>query len=109
MNNESGIRKRRYYRFAPAKNTLAGISFQDDPKEFVPEIVGLVYEEAYKGCGVICIKDARLILGAKCIVECGELAPTLSVIRWIKDLDEHSIKVGVEYEIKDVRSARPNK
>lgn len=109
MNNESGIRKRRYYRFAPSKNTLAGVGFQDDPKDYHPDLVGLVYEEAYKGCGIIMIKDPRLIVGATCVVECGELAPTLSTIRWIKDLDEHSIKVGMEYQIKDVRSAKSNK
>lgn len=102
-------RKRRYFRFTPEKNTLAGISFGENIVEHKPEIVGLVYEEAYKGCGVICIADDRLVIGARCVVECGDLSPTTSTIRWIKSLDENTLKVGLEYDIKDVRTARANK
>ncbi len=103
------MKKRRYYRFAPEKNTLASISFGDDPSLHRPEIVGLVYEEAYKGCGLVCIYDERLAIDSKCIVECGDLSPTTSTIRWVKKLDETTIKIGVEYDIKDVRTAKGNK
>ncbi|MCK5883853.1 MAG: hypothetical protein KAG61_09205 [Bacteriovoracaceae bacterium] len=101
--------KRRYYRFAPKKNTLAGVSFGDCIADHRPELVGLVYEEAYKGCGILCIADERFVNGARCIVECGDLSPTLSTIRWVKQIDENSVKIGVEYDIKDVLSVKVNK
>ena len=105
----SDKKKRRYYRFAPDKNTLSGISFGENVADYKPELVGLVYEEAYKGCGILCIADGRLIIGARCIIECGDLSPTLSTIRWVRQLDENSVKIGVEYDIKDVRTVKGNK
>lgn len=98
-----GANQRKYHRFKPVSATFASISFNSDLAAFKSEIVGLVFEEAYKGCGVIFLTDERLIVGAEVVIACGELPLTKAIIRWVNVLDESACKVGIEYEIKDIR------
>ncbi len=92
-------KQRKYLRFDADKNTLAGISFGKKVKDFTPEIIGLVFNEAYRGCGVIIVYNDKLEKNMECIVQCGRLDPVLAKIAWINRLDTNTLKLGIEYRI----------
>ncbi len=86
--------KRSHLRFNSESNTLAQISFDE---KFKSINFGLVCNESYSGCSVVALKDKRLVDGAKCYIKCGKLASMQAAIRWVSELDEDSVRIGIEF------------
>lgn len=93
------IKGRNSIRYLPDPGTLARVQFGTftDKAPFTPELYALVFEESAKGCGILCVKDPRIEVGAFVRVQPGELKPIAAEIRWVKELDTHAIKFGLMY------------
>jgi len=89
--------KRSYIRYEAEKNTIGMVGLQDSPKEFLPQYIGLVFSEAYRGCGMVLLYSPEIKTNALCIVQCGVLNPIKARVAWITRLDAGTIKVGFEY------------
>ncbi len=94
---ESYLNKRSHIRFKADLNTIAQVGFQDKIDDFEPELLGLVFSEAYNGCGLVMLDHMAVEKGEICIIKCGDIVPTLAKIRWVQRLDGDVIKVGIEY------------
>lgn len=94
---EEGIR--RTLRFPPDEGTLAWIDpvLREDKLDFRPTIPALVIDEALDGCGLVVLYHDRLAENARCMVRVGNLDPLPAQVRWIKDLDEEVLKIGVMF------------
>jgi len=94
---EEGIRKA--LRFPPDEGTLAWIDpdYHEDKQLFKPQIPALVIDEALDGCGLVVLYHERLSEHAKCMIRVGNLDPLAAQVRWIKDLDEEVLKIGVMF------------
>jgi hypothetical protein len=90
---------RRKLRFPPDAGAIAWI----DPTEgqrletFSPRIPALIIDESRDGCGVAVLYHPQMMEGARMLVQIGELIPVPCEVRWIKDLDEDVLKVGLRY------------
>ncbi len=89
--------KRSYIRYEAEKNTIGMIGFQEATKDFLPQHIGLVFNEGYRGCGMIMLYSSEIVTNHLCIVQCGVLHPIKSRVAWITRLDTNTIKVGFEY------------
>jgi len=90
---------RRKLRFPPDAGTIAWIDpvLRKTPEEFVPTVPALVIDESGDGCGVTVLYNPHVSEGARLTVQVGELLPVGCEVRWIKDLDEDVLKVGLRY------------
>ena len=91
--------KRNFIRFDAEKNTVGLLSFNDSIKSFNPKYIGLVFNEAYKGCGMIMLYSDEIKKNMNCIVQCGNLNPVEGRVAWVCRLDSNTLKVGIEYLI----------
>jgi hypothetical protein len=91
---------RRYIRFKPDTSTYAGIDLRGENQPFVPEIVGLVYEESSHGCGMVLIGIDKLKVGDVCRIQIDTRTPIEAEVRWRKDLDHDVIRAGFLYLIE---------
>ncbi len=90
--------KRKYIRYIP-DNTLGFLSTDLEEEEFAPEVVGLVFSEAYQGCALVFLNSVDVKKNDLCVVQCGDLPPTKSEIVWVEELDENLVKVGIKYQL----------
>ncbi len=103
MNDLNKAGNRRYIRFRPDEIEVALIRFGEaDPDEFLfrADAAGLVLEEAYGGCGLVTLSHCDAtepIEGTRCLVKVGKMGPMRAEVRWVKRLDEHVARVGIEY------------
>ncbi len=88
--------KRSYTRFKADAGTLALIDIKKGEK-FHPELVGLVFEEAYKGCGIIVLAAEELQIGQIIKVAVGKLKALKAEVCWRIQLDSNVIKIGIKY------------
>ncbi len=90
---------RRSLRFPPDEGAVAWLdpSVHEDNRDFKPTIAALVTDEALKGCGLITLVHDWLREGAECMVQVGDLAPLRAQIRWVKDLNDNVLKIGVVF------------
>lgn len=93
------IFKRKAVRFSPDPGALAQIQLEGPTptQEFQPTIQGLVADESSKGCGVVLLEIPDLLVGAKCIIQAGQLSPLRAEVRWRKQIDEGIIRLGLMY------------
>jgi hypothetical protein len=97
---EAGHKKRSYLRFLPDPNTFAWVCECDDASTFEPQIAGLVVNESHTGCGAVFLKSQtydQLKIDGKYYIGVGALSPTKCELKWIKDLDEDTVRMGFEY------------
>lgn len=94
---ETGVR--RSLRFPPDEGTTAWIDpvVREDKHQFKPTIPALVIDEALDGCGVVTLFHDLLTEEAECMVRVGNLDPLKAQVRWIKDLDEDVLKIGLMF------------
>jgi hypothetical protein len=88
---------RRKLRFAPDPSQHAEIDFNLNRKNFEGELPALIFNESYSGCCVVMMKEKRLKVGGHFKVKVGLLAPLLGEVRWINELDDHFVKLGIEF------------
>ena len=90
---------RRSLRFPPDEGAVAWLdpSVHEDKRNFKPMIAALVTDEALKGCGLVTLVHDWLREGVECMVQVGELAPLRAQIRWVKDLNDNVLKIGVVF------------
>ena len=89
--------RRKHIRFKPDEGKFACIDFQVEEKGFNPSTYALIFNEAYKGCGLVVIKDPKLRQGRLIKVKVGELAPCTAEVRWITPLHEGVWMIGLAY------------
>ncbi len=92
-----GAPKRKHTRFRPEPTTVAWVDSSGEGGKFAPDLAGLVYEEALKGCGLIVLSADRLLVGDIVVVKVGELAPVAAEVRWRKVLEFCVLQVGLLY------------
>lgn len=86
---------RKSIRFQPDPMTIAWMDFSNS-KDFEPTLVGLVLNEAYKGCALIVASDEPLKKEQKLKIKVGRLSPLKAQIAWIKNLEENIFKLGIK-------------
>lgn len=100
---EKSREQRRHIRFRPDEVEVAYLQFTDRKPgeiEFEADTAGLVIEEAYGGCALVVVGPGdpeQLGVGMPCLVKINTIGPMAAQLRWVKDLDEGIVKVGLEY------------
>lgn len=99
LGSEPWSNVRRYIRFKPDTSTYAAIDTRSNTSDqpFVPEIMGLVYEESSHGCGMILIGIDKLNPGEICRIQIGSRSPVNAEVRWGKEIDPDVIRLGFLY------------
>jgi hypothetical protein len=88
---------RRYIRLKPDTSTYAGIDTRTEDQSFIPEFMGLVFEESSHGCGMIFIGTEKLRVGDICRIQIGTREPVEAELRWRKEIDRDVIRTGFLY------------
>ena len=88
--------KRRPIRFPPDSNSVVHINRDINDYEFKEYIVGLPVNESNTGIGIVTLKAHGFIIGETLLVKAGHLAPLRGEVKWLKDLDQDTQRVGVE-------------
>jgi hypothetical protein len=88
--------QRSHTRFKTDKNALAWFSFAERKEAFTQDIVGLVIDMSYKGCGAV-VFDHKFEIDQYIYVQAGPIAPLLGKIVWLKSLDQNIYKIGVQF------------
>ncbi len=91
--------RRSHIRFKPYSGSeIANVDTKNEEvKDFKPDTFGLVYEEAYKGCGAIFIGEGVFPDGAICLIKVGEIGPQKAEVRYSKTIEGEFQKVGFLY------------
>ena len=101
MAENQELKKRNYIRFLPDPNTLLWLSQSASVDDsFEPCFVGLVLDESQKGCSAVFVKDQiseQLLPGNRCVLAVGDMPRMIAEIRWQKELDNKSVRLGFEY------------
>lgn len=103
MSQDQARHQRRFLRFEPDEPEIAMLQFTEarpDDFFFSVEAAGLVIEEAYGGCALVCLRrelPLNLDTGLTCQIKVAKMSPLRAVIRWIRALDEDVCRVGLEY------------
>jgi len=91
-------KKRRHVRFNPSTVTYAEIDFRIRSSEFKSQVVGFVVNEAFGGCSVVLPSGTKFEVGSILQIKIGRLSPLRARIAWLRKLDEHITKLGLEYQ-----------
>ncbi len=91
--------ERKGLRFSAEQGTLVHIDLKPETDRFNPAIVGLAVDEAGKGCGAVVLKDPSIREGAECRIQVGRLPPQKAQIKWVREIDEQVMKIGVLYTV----------
>ena len=86
-------------RFPPDDGAVAWIdpSVYEDRRDFKPAYAALIVNEALLGCGLVTLQQDWLRVGMVCMVKLEHLAPVKSEIRWVRDLGDGIIKIGMAF------------
>jgi hypothetical protein len=90
---------RRHLRFPPDEGAVAWIDPRPhtERKDFKPTVAALVTDEALAGCGLVILSRDRLSEGAELMVRVTDLVPLRAQVRWVRDLGDGVVKLGVEF------------
>lgn len=104
LRNEIDVKNapRAKIRFKPEKNEICFISF--DPYEFKEEVNALILNESAQGACLIINKriippNAVLSPGVPLFLKIGNLDPIESVLRWVTDIDNDLVKIGIQHPL----------
>lgn len=77
---------------------IAAIDFKaGSPNEFDPKVVGLIINESFKGCGLV-VDLAKPPQTADLLkIKVGEIGPLQARVAWVRHLEDHIYRVGVEF------------
>ncbi|MFK8138739.1 MAG: hypothetical protein AB8E15_10300 [Bdellovibrionales bacterium] len=90
--------ERKSIRFIAEDNTLALLDLSENSQSFKPSIVALVVDEAMKGSGLVMLKKNAPVGGQSLAVQVGDLAVVQAKVVWIRELDEHVVRIGLQIE-----------
>lgn len=93
----SEVHKRTYKRFPAEPNTLAWISLDLKSDDFRQGIVGLVVNEAHKGCSLVMLENDKMVEGKHFRLLVGKHSPINAELRWRREIEPGVIRVGFEY------------
>ncbi len=90
--------KRVNVRFEPDPESYVLIDTNGEAHGFQASLTGLMYNESYRGCALIILKDQVLNVDSICLVKPANLQnPIRAVVRWREDFDIGVSKVGLQY------------
>ncbi len=90
--------KRLSVRFEPDPESYVLIDTVYNFNHFSATLTGLMYNESYRGCALIILKDQLLEIDTECWVKLVNLQnPIKAVVRWREDFDIGVSKVGLQY------------
>ncbi len=90
--------KRLSVRFEPDAESYVLIDTHYNFNKFSPKLTGLIYNESYRGCAIIILKDQTLEIDTECWVKPANLnTPIKAIIRWREDFDMGVSKVGLQF------------
>ena len=89
------IIKRRNIRFSSDQNTVIELNFVDH--RALPKIIGLVTNEAHRGCSFVYVGQLELPTNSLFSMETSDIKIDSAKIVWSKKLADGIYQVGVEY------------
>lgn len=95
--------RRRYLRYPPDETEIVLLQFSNTrPSEevFEPETAGLVCEESRGGLRVVVLTRGPIRSvekGSRCVIQVANLGLQAAEIRWMDDIDDEVVKLGVEF------------
>jgi len=95
--------RRRYLRYPPDESEIVLLQFSSTtPSEevFEPETAGLVCEESRGGLRVVVLTRGPIRSvekGSRCVVQVANLGLQAAEIRWMEDVDDDVVKLGIEF------------
>ena len=89
--------KRKSVRFPASDSTLAQIDLHSEGNKFSPSLVGLVIDEAHKGCSFVAVKQGDFRERQEIRIQIGALPALRAEVRWIKHIAPRVSIVGVFY------------
>ena len=88
------MKKRKSIRFNPEENNIVTLLYNVDDGEKIGK-TGFLRDESYTGCCVIFRKPFPLKKGENVQINIGKIQNIVAEIKWIKDIDEILVKVGL--------------
>lgn len=89
--------ERKSIRFVSEDNTLALLDYDLASEGFQPTVVALVVDEAMKGSGMVLLKKNAPVGGQTIKVQVGEISAVEAKVAWIRELDDHVVRVGLQF------------
>jgi len=90
--------KRVSVRFEPDSESYVLIDTDYKLNHFSAKLTGLMYNESYRGCALIILKDQFLEIDSECWVRPANLQnPIRAIVRWREDFDIGVSKIGLQY------------
>lgn len=87
----------RSIRFQPDPLDHALIDFRSGQGEFTPTAVALILNESFTGCALIIKTFETLKPEQQVRVKVGRLDPMAAKIVWVKPMEDHVIKAGIQF------------
>lgn len=90
---------RKSIRFAPDEGAIAWLDreVREDWQDFNPLLAALVADESHTGCGLVVLSREWLQEDMDCMIQIGGATPLTAHVRWIRDLGEGVVKVGLKF------------
>ena len=90
---EAAAQKRKNIRFKAEPAQYAQIDIEVG-KNFKCHIAALIFNESYRGCSLIAMKNEKLKVGTKCRIKLGTLDPIEAELKWTEEIDTEVIRMG---------------
>lgn len=88
----------RQTRFTPDQDATAFVSRDLEDNEFAKGFSALPINESFNGVSLVVLQMYGLKTGERVLVKVGNLAPLVGEIKWVKNLDAETQRVGVYYD-----------
>lgn len=90
--------KRISVRFDPDPESYVLIDSAPNTGSFQTMLTGLMYNESYRGCAIIILRDQVLEIDSECLIKPATLQnPIRAIVRWREDFEIGVSKVGLQY------------
>ena len=94
--------EKRNIRFAPDPESIAQLDFDKshNVEQFKAQANALIIDESFKGCGLVAVKreDQSYTAGNTFLATVGHLGPMVCEVKWVKELDDKLVRIGLEYQ-----------
>ena len=95
MADTKGSHNRSNMRYKPQTPIHAVIDVESTKLEFSPTIPALVFDESFKGCGLVVLETTLLQVGDRIRVQIGKLPIFNAEVRWRQEIADDILKVGI--------------
>jgi len=90
------MNRRKHIRFNGDDNQLVNITFSSEMGKV--EIPALLVNESFSGCSLVITSITSFNKGETVSLIVGKMEIKAAHICWVKELDEHILKLGIEYD-----------